>query len=84
MERFLDGDPDVDRPAKLIVANEPALERGIRYVDTDLNRSLPGDPESDQYEERLAHELMTEVQGCISSGSTRRCRTADPSPTWRI
>jgi predicted deacylase len=68
IQRFLDSDPEVDRPAKLIVANERALERGVRYVDTDLNRSLPGDPESDQYEERLAHELMTEVRDCISLG----------------
>jgi len=68
IERLLDEDPHVDRPAKLIVANERALEGGVRYVDTDLNRSLPGDPESDQYEERLAHELMTEVQDCISLG----------------
>ncbi|WP_251330513.1 succinylglutamate desuccinylase/aspartoacylase domain-containing protein [Haloplanus pelagicus] len=68
IERFLDEDPDVDRPAKLIVANERALERGVRYVDTDLNRCLPGDPESDQYEERLAHELMAEVRGCTALG----------------
>ncbi|WP_251343331.1 succinylglutamate desuccinylase/aspartoacylase domain-containing protein [Haloplanus halophilus] len=68
IERFLDTEPDVDRPAKLIVANERALDRGVRYVDTDLNRCLPGDPESDQYEERLAHDLMAEVQGCTALG----------------
>jgi len=68
IQRFLETEPDVDRPAKLIVANERALERGVRYVDTDLNRCLPGDPESDQYEERLAAELMTEVQDCLALG----------------
>jgi len=68
IERFLATDPEVDRPAKLIVANERALERGVRYVETDLNRALPGDPESDLYEERLAHDLMTEVEGCVSLG----------------
>ena len=68
IERFLESEPDVDRPAKLIVANEHALERGVRYVDTDLNRCLPGDPESDQYEERLAAELMDEVRGCVALG----------------
>jgi predicted deacylase len=68
IERFLATDPDVDRPAKLIVANERALDRGVRYVETDLNRALPGDPESDLYEERLAHELATEVEGCLSLG----------------
>jgi predicted deacylase len=68
IERFLDADLSVDRPAKLIVANERALERGVRYVDTDLNRALPGDPESDLYEERLAHELLAEVEGCTTLG----------------
>ncbi|SDZ78277.1 Succinylglutamate desuccinylase [Haloplanus vescus] len=68
IERFLATDPDVDRPAKLIIANERALEDNVRYVETDLNRALPGDPESDLYEERLAHELLTEVEGCLSLG----------------
>jgi predicted deacylase len=68
IERFLATDPEVDRPAKLIVANERALERGVRYVEADLNRALPGDPESDLYEERLAHALTTEVAGCLSLG----------------
>lgn len=68
IERFLDADPEVDRPAKLIVANERALERGVRYVETDLNRALPGDPDSDLYEERLAHDLMQEVRDCVALG----------------
>lgn len=68
IERFLDADFAVERAAKLIVANERALERGVRYVDTDLNRALPGDPDSDLYEERLAHELLTEVEGCTALG----------------
>jgi predicted deacylase len=68
IERFLDADPEVDRPAKLIVANERALERGVRYVETDLNRALPGDPDSDLYEERLAHDLLQEVQDCVALG----------------
>lgn len=68
IERFLATDPEVDRPAKLIVANERALERGVRYVEADLNRALPGDPESDLYEERLAYALSREVEGCLSLG----------------
>jgi len=68
IERFLDDVPAVDRPAKLIVANERALERGVRYVETDLNRALPGDPDGDLYEERLAHELTAEVEGCLALG----------------
>jgi predicted deacylase len=68
IERFLAADHDVDRAAKLIVANEPALKRGVRYVETDLNRALPGDPESDLYEERLAADLMDEVRDCVALG----------------
>lgn len=68
IERFLDADFDVDRAAKMIIANERALDRGVRYVDTDLNRTLPGDPESDLHEERLAHDLLTEVRKCTTLG----------------
>ena len=68
IERFLASDPEIDRPAKLIVANERALEQGVRYVETDLNRALPGDPDSDLYEERLAYELMQAVQDCVALG----------------
>jgi predicted deacylase len=68
IERFLARDPTVDRPAKLIVANERALERGVRYVETDLNRALPGDPDGDLYEQRLAADLTSEVEGCLSLG----------------
>lgn len=68
IERFLASDPEVDRSAKLIVANERALDQGVRYVETDLNRALPGDPDSDLYEERLAHELMEEVRNCVALG----------------
>lgn len=41
-----------------LIANEVALERGVRFVDADLNRSAPGDPNSIQYEMRRAHELL--------------------------
>jgi predicted deacylase len=68
IERFLASEHDVQRPAKLIVANERALERGVRYVDVDLNRALPGDPESDRYEDRLAHDLLAEVRDCTTLG----------------
>ncbi len=66
VERLLADDEDVERPVKLIVANEEALAAGERYVDTDLNRAFPGDPDGDTHEERLAHRLQTELTGCTT------------------
>ncbi len=73
VEALVEADPDVERPVKLIVANERALERGDRYVDEDLNRAFPGSPDADTYEGRLAHELLGELRGCeiLSLHSTR-------------
>ncbi|MFB6106815.1 MAG: succinylglutamate desuccinylase/aspartoacylase family protein [Halobacteriaceae archaeon] len=55
--------PAVDRPVKLVVANERAVDRQVRYTDVDLNRSFPGDPDADAYERRLAHDLTAELSG---------------------
>jgi len=64
IEALLDADLDVERPAKLIVANERALRRNVRYVDEDLNRAFPGSPDADTHEGRLAHDLLGEIRGC--------------------
>jgi succinylglutamate desuccinylase len=73
VESLLEADLDVERPVKLVVANEKALSRGLRYVDEDLNRAFPGAPDADTHEGRLAHELLTEVRDCeiLSLHSTR-------------
>ncbi|WP_255149285.1 succinylglutamate desuccinylase/aspartoacylase domain-containing protein [Halorarius halobius] len=63
VEGLLDADLDVTRPVKLVVANEEALERNERYVEEDLNRAFPGDPDGDTHESRLAHELLQELRG---------------------
>lgn len=63
VERLMESPPSVDRPVALVVANELAIERGERFVDTDLNRAFPGDP-GGSHEERLAARLETELQGC--------------------
>jgi predicted deacylase len=55
-------DNDGPKTIQLIVANEPALERGRRYTETDLNRSFPGNPEGDAYETVLAARL-TQILG---------------------
>ncbi|WP_418285546.1 succinylglutamate desuccinylase [Halorubrum sp. DTA46] len=66
VRRLLDTDPDVERSVRLIIANEPALDAGVRYLDTDLNRAFPGDPDSDAREERMAARLLDEVAGCTT------------------
>ena len=60
IERLIEDAPTVQRPVKLVVANEEALERGVRYIDADLNRSFDGSaPEGHEHDlaERLADEL---------------------------
>uniref|UniRef100_UPI000ABCAF2C succinylglutamate desuccinylase/aspartoacylase domain-containing protein n=1 Tax=Haloferax profundi TaxID=1544718 RepID=UPI000ABCAF2C len=57
IERFVAEDPDVERPVKLIVANEEALDADVRYLDEDLNRAFPGDPHAENHERRLAYDL---------------------------
>jgi hypothetical protein len=63
IERFVAEAPVVERPVKLIVANEAALDAAVRYLDEDLNRAFPGDPEADSHEGRLAHALSREIRG---------------------
>jgi len=64
IEAVLDDPPAVSQPVKFIVVNERALAAGERYMELDLNRVFPGDPDSELYEMRLAAELAEELQGC--------------------
>ena len=66
IERLLAEPPGGDDPVQLIVANERAIEEAVRYTERDLNRSFPGDPESDAYEERLAAEITEAVSGRLT------------------
>ena len=63
IERFVGAEPTVERPVKLIIANEEARSAGVRYLDEDLNRAFPGDPDADTHEGRLAHNLAREIRG---------------------
>jgi len=45
-----------------IIANPRALEKNSRFLEADLNRSGPGDPNSNLYEQRLAFRLIK--KGC--------------------
>lgn len=62
IERFLATEPEVDRPVKLIIANEQALSQGVRFLEADLNRAFTDDA-PDTHERRLAQELAAELQG---------------------
>lgn len=64
IERLLADPPPVERPVKLIVANEEALARGVRYVDADLNRAFGEDVPADAHERGLAEQLAAEIRGC--------------------
>lgn len=52
----------LNAPLKFVLANERAFKLGRRYCDVDLNRVMPGDPSSDQHEERLAARLSHELE----------------------
>lgn len=71
-------DLELQRPVKLIVANEEALDAGERYLDEDLNRAFPGDPNGDTHESQLAHHLLSEVEGCTVLALHSTQSTAEP------
>jgi predicted deacylase len=61
--RFKASGVALNAPVKFILANERAFKLGYRYCDVDLNRVMPGDPDSDRHEERLAARLGRELAG---------------------
>ncbi len=78
INRLLAEEPSVERPVKFIIANEEALEAGVRYLDTDLNRAFPGDPDADLHENRLAYDLAREIQDCTTLALHSTQSYADP------
>ena len=66
VDRMLEEDLPVARPVKFVVANERALKREVRYVDEDLNRAFPADPNASSHEGRLANDLSAELEGCLT------------------
>lgn len=66
IKRLLAEEPTVERPVKLIIANEKALEAGQRYLDADLNRVFPGDSSREGHEHTLATEIEAEIEGCTT------------------
>jgi predicted deacylase len=67
MEALLDPGPSITGDVRFVVANERAMatpDGPAQYLDDDLNRSFPGDPDSESHERRLAAELLAEVRDC--------------------
>lgn len=71
-------DNDCPKTIQLIVANEPALERGRRYTETDLNRTFPGNLEGEAYETVLAARLTRLLEGCEAVLALHTSHSAPP------
>lgn len=78
VERLIDTLEVDTGTVQLVVANEPALAAGTRYTDTDLNRSFPGDPRSDQYEPALAVRLLDVLDGADATLALHTSQSAPP------
>ncbi len=72
------GDGNARGVIRLVVANEPALEAGVRYTDVDLNRSFPGDADSDEYERALAPRVAEAVRGMDAVLALHTSHSAPP------
>jgi predicted deacylase len=78
IRNLLEEDPDFERGVRFVIANPPAFAAGERYLDADLNRSFPGDPDAPERERRLAAHVrgLTEGMATLSLHSTHS--TPDP------
>lgn len=65
VRRLREADLDLQRGVAFVLANPAAIEAGERYLDSDLNRVFPGDPDGDR-EERIAAQLCEFVEGRTS------------------
>lgn len=67
MEALLDRGLSITGDVRFVVANERAMtapDGPQQYLDDDLNRSFPGDPDGRSHERRLAAELLADVRDC--------------------
>ncbi|QSW99069.1 succinylglutamate desuccinylase/aspartoacylase domain-containing protein [Haloterrigena alkaliphila] len=77
VERLREADLDLQRGVAFVLANPAAIEAGERYLDSDLNRVFPGDPDGDR-EERIAARLCELVEGRTSL--SLHGTNAEPTP----
>ncbi|MFB6310430.1 MAG: succinylglutamate desuccinylase/aspartoacylase family protein [Salinirussus sp.] len=66
IEALLENPPSFIRPVALVIANERAIDRGVRFVDEDLNRAFPGDSTADTHEGRLASRIVDAIGDCLT------------------
>lgn len=66
VERLLADPPELAQAVKFIIVNEEAIAADQRYLEVDLNRAFPGDPDAPTHESRLAARLTEELQGCLT------------------
>jgi predicted deacylase len=78
IERLLADAPRVEAPVKLIIANEEALSRGVRYLDADLNRAFGEEQGTGAHEYELANRLAEELEGCVGLSLHSTRSTAEP------
>ncbi|WP_336036439.1 succinylglutamate desuccinylase/aspartoacylase domain-containing protein [Halobacterium yunchengense] len=78
IRHVLDTEPDLERPVKFVVANPPAAVAHRRYLDADMNRVFPGDPDAGERERRLAAQLGEAVDGSLALSMHATHSSAEP------
>jgi predicted deacylase len=78
VERLAESIEVEDGTVQLLITNEPALEAGKRYTETDLNRTFPGDVDSDEYERALAPRVVSVLEGADAILALHTSRSAPP------
>lgn len=66
----------LNKKVKLIFANERAYKSDERFENIDMNRTFPGDPNGNNYEERIAWKIYNEVKNgqiTLSLHSSKSC-----------
>ncbi|MFB6116698.1 MAG: succinylglutamate desuccinylase/aspartoacylase family protein [Candidatus Nanosalina sp.] len=63
IQRLKEKEIEIEKPVKLVMANEKAYKADERYIDADANRSFPGSSDSEVHEEKLAARLLEELEG---------------------
>jgi predicted deacylase len=65
VQRLREAEFDLQRGVAFVLAHPAAIDAGERYLDSDLNRVFPGDPDGDR-EERLAAQLCEFIEECTT------------------
>lgn len=78
VDRLADEVTVADGTLQLLVANEPALEAGTRYTETDLNRTFPGDIGAESYETALAPRITAVLEGADAVLALHTSHSAPP------